>query len=261
MTVQDQMSKLAVGIKRYAPEILTTLSVGGLLTTAYLGSKAGYKAGIHVVSEFSARLDNARDDEEVLPLAPKEIIKDTWKFYIPVAIVGTATAVAIIGSNRISNNRQLALISAAAISERALSEYQQKIVETTSRPKEQKVRDVIIQDEVNDKPASEFDRLAPLKDGDVWVIESHTKQLFVSNAEKIHRAENDANRQAIHDGYVSLNTFLDCLGLPTSDAGEVVGWTADKPLEVRIGGAARDEKPVLTIDYVRPPTIDYLRPW
>lgn len=254
------MSKLTIGIKRYAPEILTTLSVAGLAATTYLGSRAGYKSGLHVMSEFSMRVDNSDEGDEVAPLHPKDIIKETWKFYIPVAVVGVATAAAIVGSNRISNNRQLAFISAAAISERALAEYQQKIVETTSKPKEQKIRDAILQDQVDEK-APEFDRLSPLKDGDVWVIESHTKQVFISNAEKIHRAENDTNRQGLQDGYVSLNTFLDFLGLPTSDAGEVVGWTAQKPLEVRIGGAARDEKPVLTIDYVTRPSIDYQRPY
>lgn len=261
MTLQDRMSKLVGVAKRHAPEILTTLSVAGIAATAYFGSRAGYKAGVHVVSEFSARLDNAAEDEEVLPLAPKEIVKDTWRFYIPVFVIGTATALAVIGSNRIGAKQQVALISAAAISERALSEYQEKIVETTTRPKEQKVRDAILQDKVDEKSDEDFNRLAPLKDGDVWVIESHTKQLFISNAEKIHRAENDTNREGLHDGYVSLNTFLEYLGLPTSPAGDVVGWTAQKPLEVRIGGAARDEKPVLTIDYVIPPSIDYLRPF
>lgn len=260
MTFQDQMSKMSVGIKRYAPEILTTLSVAGLAVTAYLGSKAGYKAGLHVMSEFSARVDNTPDDEDVVPLTPKEIIKDTWKFYIPTAVVGVATAVAIVGSNRISNNRQLALISAAAISERALAEYQQKIVETTSKPKERKVRDEIAQDEVNNQ-AEKLNNLVVAKDGDVMVIEMHTRQVFVSNAEKIHRAENDANREALHDGYISLNVFLDKLGLPMSEAGEVVGWNNAKPLEVIIGGAAHDEKPVLTIDYRYPPTVTYQNPF
>lgn len=260
MTLQDQMSKLSTGIRRHAPEILTTVSVAGLVTTAYLGARAGYKAGIHVVSEFSARLDNAADDEEVLPLAAKEIVKDTWKFYIPVFVVGVGTVIAVIGSNRISAKQQVALISAAALSERALSEYQQKIVETTSRPKEQKVRDEILQDQVEER-ADQLNRLGMPKDGDVLVIESHTKQVLISNAEKIHRAENDANRQAIHDGYVSLNTFLDFLGLPTSDAGDVVGWTAEKPIDVRIGGATLDEKPVLTINYVTPPSVTYMRPF
>lgn len=50
MTLQGQMSKLFIGIKRHAPEILTTVSVAGLVTTAYLGVRAGYKSGIHVVS-------------------------------------------------------------------------------------------------------------------------------------------------------------------------------------------------------------------
>jgi hypothetical protein len=260
MTFQDQMTKVGSGLKRYAPEILTTVSVAGLATTAYLASKAGYKSGLHVMSEFSARVDNAADDEEVLPMSAKEIVQQTWRYYVPVAIVGVATCAAVIGSNRISNNRNLAIISAAAISERALAEYQQKIVETTSKPKERKIRDEIAQDEV-DNQGSKLDNLKIEKDGDVMVIEMHTRQVFVSTAEKIHRAENDANREALHDGYISLNVFLDYLGLPSSDAGEVVGWNNRKPLEVIIGGAAHDEKPVLTIDYRHPPTVTYKNPF
>lgn len=260
MTFQDQLTKVGSGLKRYAPEILTTLSVAGLAATAYLASKAGYKSGLHVMSEFSARVDNAPDGEEVLPMTGKEIVQETWKYYVPVAIIGVATCVAIVGSNRISNNKQLALISAAAISERTLSEYQQKIVETTSKPKERKIRDEIAQDEVNTQ-SDKLNNLVLAKDGDVMVIEMHTRQVFVSNAEKIHRAENDANREALHDGYISLNVFLDKLGLPESEAGAVVGWNNNKPLEVIIGGAAHDEKPVLTIDYRYPPTVTFQNPW
>lgn len=260
MTLQDNMNKLGSSLKRHAPEILTSLSVAGLGATAYFASNAGYKSGLHVMAEFSARVDNAGEDEAVPPMTPKEIIKDTWKFYIPAAIIGVATAVAVVGSNRISNNRQLALISAAAITERAFTEYQEKIIETTSKPKERKVRDEIAQDEVN-RQGENLDKLVVSKDGDVLVIEMHTRQTFVSNAEKIHRAENDANREALHDGYVSLNTFLEYLGLPSSPAGEMVGWTAQKPLEVLIGGTAHEEKPVLTIDYVNAPTVHYNRPF
>ena len=260
MTFSDRLSKLGVGIKKYAPEILTGAGVIGLGVTAYLSAKAGYNAGVHVVSEFSTRLDNAGPDEQVDPLSAKEIVQDTWKFYIPVAIIGIATAVAIVGSNRVSNSQKLALFSAAAITERALSEHQQKIVETFSKPKERKIRDEIIQDEVNAQ-GDKLDKLVLPKDGDVMVIEMHTRQVFVSTAEKIHRAENDANREALHDGYISLNVFLDYLGLPQSEAGAVVGWNNSKPLEVIIGGAAHDEKPVLTIDYRYPPTVTYQNPW
>lgn len=260
MTFPEHLSKLGRAIKRHAPEILTTISVAGLGATAYFSSKAGYKAGLHVMSEFSTRVDNAAEDEVVLPLEPKEIVKDTWKFYIPAVVVGMTTVVAIVGSNRISAKQQVALISAAAISERALTEYQQKVIETSSKPKERKIRDDIAQDQVSEN-GDKFDRLVIDKDGDVMVIEMHTRQVFVSNSEKIHRAENEANRECIHEGYISLNTFLDKLGLPASDAGEVVGWNNEKPLEVVIGGAVHNDKPVLTIDYRNPPTVKYASPW
>lgn len=260
MTMQDQLGKTGAAFKKYAPEILTGASVLGLGATVYFTGRASFKAGILVATETTERIAAVDEDAEVNYMTPREIIKETWKFYIPAITIGLVTCTAIVGSNSISRNRQVAMISAAAIAEQSYREYKDKIIETTSKGKEQKVKDAVIQDSVDEK-SSEIERLPILKDGDVWVIESHTKQVFVSNAEKIHRAENDANREAIHDGYVSLNTFLDYLGLPTSDAGDVVGWTRDKPLEVRLGAAARDEKPVLTIDYVRPPTVDYLKPW
>jgi hypothetical protein len=254
------MNKLGLALKRHAPEILTTLSVAGVVATAYFGSNAGYKAGVYLVTDFAERTENAAPDEVVEPLAPKEVVKQTWKFYIPTAIAVVGTTVMVVGSNRISNSRQIALFSAAAISERALAEYQQKIVETTSVGKERKIQDAIIQDEV-DKQGDKLDALTLKNDNDVLVIESFTKHVFVSNAEKIHRAENAANRQAIHDGYISLNDFLEHLGIPTSDAGDVVGWTNDNPLEVIIGGSVHNEKPVLTVNYITKPKINYDKPW
>lgn len=261
MTFQEQLGKIGGAVKRHAPELLTAVSVIGLGGTAYLSSKAGYKTGIHVVSEFSTRLDNAAEDEEVLPLSAKEIVKDTWKFYIPVFVVGTATAIAIIGSNRISANQKVALISAAAISERALSEYQQKVIESTSKPKERKIQDEVAQEQVN-RNEEQLNKLVIEKDGDVLVIETHTENTFVSNAEKIRRAENEANRILNHDGYISLNVFLEKLGLPSSPAGEVVGWNNAKPLDVVIGAAVHNDQPVLTVGYLNPPSIKYLQdPW
>jgi len=264
MTFQEQLGKFGSALKRHAPEILTAVSVVGLAGTAYLGSRAGYKAGIQVVSEFSTRLDNAENEEDVLPLSAKEIVQDTWKFYIPVLIVGTATAIAIIGSNRISAKQQVALIGAAAISERALSEYQAKVVEATTKPKERKIQDDIAQDHVTEK-REEYNQLVPkLTEGDVLCLETYTGRTFISTAEKIHRAENDANRQCLHDGFITANDFFSLLGLPYTDAGEVVGWNNDDRhrLEVKIGGAVHNEnQPVLTVGYYTPPSVKFKNPF
>lgn len=256
MTLNDKFHQFGRGVKRSAPEILAFVGVAGLGATAYLSGRAGFQAGLHAMADASRRVDETPEGEEVVFMPAKDLVKETWRFYIPAAGVGILTALAIVGGNRISNSRQLALISAAAVGERAFQEYRDKIVETTSKSKEKKVRDEIIQDDVSDKK-DDIEKLVLKTDGDVYVIETHTKQVFVSTAEKIHRAENNANRVCNHDGYISLNVFLEELGLPTSDAGEVVGWSNDKPLEVVIGGAALGEKPVLTIDYRTPPTVKY----
>jgi hypothetical protein len=260
MTLQDQAKRIGEVTKKHAPEILTAISVGGLAGTAYLAGRAGFKSGLVVMAETAARMDEAEEGADVSPLTAKEIVKETWKFYIPVTVVAVVTGVAIIGSHRISQNQRLALISAAAIAEKAHREYQDKVVEHTSKAKERKIRDDVAQDTVNEK-ATEIDKLVLNKDGDVYVLETHTKNVFVSNAQKIHKAENDANRVSNQEGYISLNTFLEFLGLPTSDAGEVVGWSNDKPLEVVIGGANRNDQPVLTINYRYPPTVTYKNPW
>lgn len=260
MTLQDNLNKLGSAIKQHSPEILTVVSVAGLGATAYLTGRASFRAGLIVMADSVTRIDAADPNQEPEYMGPKDIIKETWKLFIPAAIVGVVTATAMIGSNRISHSRNVALFSAAAIGEQAFREYREKVVETTSKPKERKVHDEIAQDEVNNRK-DDLDRLVLAKDGDVMVIEMHTRQVFVSNAEKIHRAENEANRICVHEGYISLNTFLDKLGLPESEAGEVVGWTNEKPLEVIIGGAAHDEKPVLTIDYRTPPSVTYRNPF
>jgi hypothetical protein len=260
MTLQAKFSQFGRGVKHHAPELLAAAGVTGLAVTAWLSGKAGFRAGLIAMADVSQRIDDTPEGEETVFMTPQELIKETWKFYIPAIGVGAVTAVAIVGGNRISNSRQLALISAAAIGERAFQEYREKLVETTSRPKEQKVRDDVAQDKVNEKK-DEISRLIVSKDGDALVIETHTKQVFVSSAEKIYRAENAANRISNHDGYISLNVFLDQLGLPSTPAGEVVGWSNEKPLEVRLGGAVHEDKPILTIDYVTPPSVTYMNPF
>lgn len=262
MTLKDVAGKVGQTLKKHAPEILTGISVIGLAGTAYLSGRAGYKAGLVVMADASARMDMALDDEDVKFMEPKDIVKETWKFYIPAISIGLITTIAVIGSNRISAQRNVALISAAAIGERAFQEYRDKVAETTSKPKERKVQDDVAQDHVSQKK-DELDRLVMhVGEGDVLCLETYTGRTFISTAEKIHRAENDANRECIHEGFITLNTFLSHLGLPYTDAGEAVGWNNDHRLEVKIGGAVHGEnRPVLTVGYYLPPSVKFAAPF
>jgi len=261
MTIKEVAVKTGNAIKLHAPELLTGVSVIGLAGTAYLTAKAGYRSGLLVMADASVRMDAAADDEEVQFMPPRDIVKATWKFYIPAVSVGLITAVAVIGGNRISAQRNVALISAAAIGERAFQEYRDKTAEALSKPKERKIRDDISQDHINEKK-NDFDKLVMhVGEGDVLCLETYSGRAFISSAEKIHKAENDVNRNINHDMYASHNEFMSLLGLPYIPAGDAVGWNNDNVLEVVVGGALHEGKPVLTVGYVREPTAGYSSPW
>lgn len=263
MTFKEAAAKAGLTIKQHAPEILTGVSVAGLAGTGYLFSRAGFRSGLVVMADASERMRQDPDNEDIGFMPAKEVVKETWKFYIVPVTVGLITAVAIVGGNRISAQRNVALISAAAIGERAFQEYRDKVAETTSKPKERKVHDDVAQDKVAEKRA-EYDTLtSKLKEGEVLCLETHSGRTFISTAEKIHRAENDANRECLHDGYITANTFFSYLGLPYTDAGEVVGWNnASNRLEVKIGGAVHNENtPVLTVGYYQPPSVNFRNPF
>lgn len=258
MTFQGAVDRTVAVTKKHAPEILTGLTVTGIAGTAVLSARAGYKSGLLVMADSAARTIEGEDE---VRMSGKEIVRETWRFYLPTLAVGLIAVAASVGSNRISTQRQMAVISAAALSERAFQEYRDKVIETTTKPKEQKIRDDIAQQHVDDKK-SELSNLTISRDGDVLCLELYTGRTFISNAEKIRRAENDANRDCLNDGSVTMNVFHSYLGLPYTDAGEVVGWNNSIPLDVKLGAAVHDgAQPVLTIGYYTPPSVKFDHPF
>ena len=261
MTLKNRLDKTGEAFKRYAPEILTGASVLGLGATTYFTGRASFKAGLLVAADATEKMESASEGEDVQFMGPKEIIKETWKFYIPAMVIGLATCTAIISSNSISRNRQIAMISAAAIAEQSYREYKDKVIEETTKPKARKIEDAVAQDKIDEKK-DEINGLVLKNDGDVVCIEMYTGRTFVSTANKIHKAENDINRIVNNEGYASHNDFMTLLGLPSVEAGEAVGWSNDCVLEVLIGAGLHEEtEPVLTVGYRRNPKVGYNSPW
>lgn len=258
MTLQEQFGKFGHVLKKHAPELLTAAGVIGLGATAYLVGQASFKAGGVAMAEMAAQTEG----EEPTPMPVKDLVRETWKFYIPAAIVFTATATAIIGGNRISNSRQVAFMGAAAIAEQQYRDYREKASEQLTKPKEQKIRDEVSQDKI-DEQKDELDRLTALtQEGDVLCLETYSGRVFISSANKIYKAMNDINRVVNADGYATHNDFMSLLGLSPIPAGEVVGWNDTNVLDVIIGGGLHNEKdPVLTVGYRKEPDTNFSSPW
>lgn len=127
-----------------SPVILTAIGVSGTLSTAYLVGVASYEAA-HV---------HDADDIQGFEHDRKQKIVRVWKLYIPAAISATLTVGCIIAANRVGSKRAAAAYSVLSVTEKAFSEYKDKVVETIGERKERTIQDAVVQDRVNANPAS-----------------------------------------------------------------------------------------------------------
>lgn len=254
-------------LKDYSPAILTGIGVTGTITTAYLTGQASFKAARLIAEEEHAKLTGPYSDNTVLTksssdnliLTKSQKVKLVWKFYIPPVGVGATTIASIILANRVASTKIAALAAASSISERALQEYKEKIVEKIGEKQERNARDEIAQDRINKNPMPSREVILA-GTGQVLCYDMHTGRYFVSTMEDIKRAENKINFELNHYMHASASEFYDEIGLPATTYTDNVGWNSDKPLEVVFSSTlTSDSKPCLAIDFKNPPTTEYNR--
>lgn len=216
MSVKEIVKNLGGVISKNSPVILTSLSCAGVFTTAILAVKSTPKA-MRLLEEEGG-IDN---------LSKRDIVKTTWKCYIPAAIVGTVTVGCIIGSNTISNRRNAALSALYTLSETAFREYQSKVVEEIGKTKETKIRDEVVTDKIKNNPPSSTNVLLTGK-GEVLCYDNFTGRYFKSDIDKIRQAENEIDRRLRDEMWIDVNELYYELGIDSTDAGDLMGFNVDK---------------------------------
>jgi hypothetical protein len=181
-----------------------------------------------------------------------------WKFYIPPVGTGLITVTSIIAANKISSKKIAALGVAAGISERALQEYKDKMLEKLGKKQDQTARDEIAQERVDRYPMNSREVILA-GTGQVLCYDMHTGRYFQSSVEDIKRAENKVNHELINYMHASASEFYDEIGLPPSTYTDSVGWNVNNRIEVTFSSVLMNDKPCLAIDFVHPPTSEYAR--
>lgn len=257
MTLHNIAHQAVKMAKDNSPLILTAIGVAGTVTTAVLTGKAAVKA-TRMIDEDNDRRFRLHVDT-VGPLDNRQKFEIVWKEFVPPVFVGVGTIVCIICANRIGTKRATALAAAYSLSERAMSEYKDKVVEQIGKNKEQKIRDEIAQDRVNRNPPRED--LTIIGDLEVRCMEQYTGRYFSSNMETLKSAQNAVNHQILSGtDSASLSDFYDRVGLNHTGVSDEVGWNLDNLLELTFSTTV-DEKnrPVLVFDYKVVPVRNYFR--
>ena len=238
------------GLAKHSPAILTALGITGMIGTTVLAVKATPKA-LDLIENKKEELD--KDELTVV-----ETVKATWKCYVPAAITCATSAACLIGASSVHTKRNAALATAYKLSESALIEYRDKVVETIGEKKEQSVRDAIAKDHVEKNPVTNNEVIITDK-GYTLCYDELSGRYFYSDIEKIKKAVNELNRQMLNDMYVSLNELYYELGLEGTKLGEQMGWNVDRGLiDLKFSATvSADDRPCIVLDYRVPPMYDY----
>lgn len=194
---------------RNGSTILTCLGGAGVITTTVLAVKATPKA---------MYLIEAAKKEKENDLSKREIIAVAWKPYIPTIIVGSATLACIFGANVLNKRHQASLASAYALLDSSYKEYKQKVSELYGEEVDSEVQYAIAKDHYEEEQVED--------DGKELFFEAYSNRYFRATTETVIKAEYEVNRLLVDDCYVSLNEYFELLGLPTTDYGQYVGWSA-----------------------------------
>lgn len=258
---KQTLSKIAKDAKRtlskHSPEILIGIGITGMITTTVLAVKATPKA--------LCLMEEKKDELQVETLAPIDVVKATWKCYIPAAVTGAVSVACLIGSTSVHAKRNAALATAYKLSESAFSEYRDKALDVVGEKKERAIRDKISEDQVKNNPISSTEVLVTGK-GQTLCFDPLSSRYFYSSLEKINRACNKLNHEINinpFDSGVTVNDFYDEIGLPGTMTGEELCWNLHTGL-IEIYPSAQivtdceehEGEPCLVLNYTNPPQYD-----
>ena len=253
---KSNLSKIVKGIRtsitKHSPEILTGIGIAGMITTTITAVRATPKALILI--------EERKEEIDVDKLTPIELIKTTWTCYIPAAITGGLSIICLIGASSVNARRNAAIATAYALSESALKEYQEKVIETIGEKKEQTVRDAIAKDKIDKNPVSSREVIITEK-GNTLCYDALSGRYFKSDIDKLKKAVNELNRRMRDEMYISLNEFYYEIGLNPTSIGDNLGWNIDYGyIELKFSSQLTDDgNPCLVIDYQVTPRYDYNR--
>lgn len=248
--VKGLFKTIQKGVSKHSPEILTAMGICGMISATVLAVKATPKA--------MKLIEKEQEKKETL-MTPIEKVKVAWKPYVPTVVTTAVSVACLIGANSVHAKRNAALATAYKLSETALTELRQAVVETVDEEKVKEIREKVAEKRVESKPVS-VNKVHHTGLGDDLFYDYLSDRYFMCSFNKIDAAVNTINRNILHgDMYASLNDFYSEIGLARTGLGDDVGWNVDNEIQVAHDDAmvTDDGRPCNILAFLTPPTHKY----
>lgn len=209
-------------LKRASPTILTFVGAAGVVITAISTAKATPKA-IALIEQ-----EEYKNKEK---LSNFEKIKIAGPCYITPFIFGSTTILCIFGANMLNKRQQASITSAYALLNQSYKKYRTAANEVFGEDADRKIKvqmakDVYIYE--NCFGTSLYDSKSMPQDEKILFYDSITEQYFNSTMAAVINAQYHINRNLTLRGYVTVNEYLEFLGLDKKDSEmDYLGWDFD----------------------------------
>ena len=258
-TLTRKFYRVGFKFKKHSPEILVGAGVVGVVASAVMACKATTKLDdvlaetkdtvdkIHDVTEHPEKIPEGKeytveDSKKDLTIVYTQAGVKLVKLYGPAVVLGTVSIAAIIGGHHILRKRNIALAAAYTAVDKGFKEYRGRVLERFGEEVDRELRYNIkakeIEKTVTDANGKEtvvketvdvadpnltIDYARFFDDGCTgWTKDPEFNLMFLKDQQRY------ANDLFKSKGHLFLNEVYDMLGIPRTQAGQVVGWIYDE---------------------------------
>lgn len=256
--VTRKLNKVSFKAKKHAPEILVVGGVVGVVTSAVMACKATTKLSgiLEETKETVSKIEEVAANPDLVsePYTEEDAKKDKLivysqtgvqiaKLYAPAVILGTLSIGAILASNNISRKRNVALAAAYATVDRSFKEYRGRVIERFGEELDKELKYNVKTKEIKEHIVDEEGKKKTVKKTlnvvDPLAVTSEYARFFddgckgwekdpEANLVFLRHQQDFANDRLKSQGYLFLNEVYDMLGIPRTQAGQIVGWIYDE---------------------------------
>ena len=245
------MKNILKNVKNFGtnPTVLTAVGIAGMITSIGLGIKGTINA--------TRKIDRIKMEKKVDKLPKKEVVKETWKFYVPMALSTVLSATCLIASNKFSGKKITALATAYKLSENVFTEYKNEVVKEIGKEAENKISKQA-KENVEKRQGTANKEVIFTGKGDILFYDELSGRYFRSDSKDVDSYFNLINHQLLREDYMSLNDVYYILGLePIHPLGDMLKWKIESGMiEYSLeGDIAENGEPYCKIDYRTLPQI------
>lgn len=248
-------TKFGRTLVKNAPIIFKILGFAGLLAAPVLTVPATVKA--------VRACDKRKLELGVEKLPAGEIVKTSWKYYIPPASLIGASTISMVNGESISAKRTALISAAYNAAEQTLIDYKDETIKQIGEAKEKEIEYGVL--EKQSERARIENAGIPIQgedNGGTLFYEPMTGTFFYSTRNKVDKAFNELSAQMIREDYVTLGDLFSYLGLRYVETCGLIGWNSGivKSVEpdYRWAGIEETATPYTIMAYKYYPTPDYI---